>query len=167
VNETFRPRSNFAWAGCAYVLIILFGANSILVGTNAFQSIFEIIFCLILGIIVYGIWIKPKMVLGVESIEVVNPLRTQSIRYTEVLELETKWALSIIHNQGRTTVWVAPASGKQRWIADKKFGWYASGVSTTESKASYGEEVSMSASLDSLSGQAAHMIRERIKRSHS
>jgi hypothetical protein len=164
MNETFRPRSNFVWAGCAYVLIILFGANSILVGANALQSILEIIFCFVLGVIVYGIWIKPKMVLGVESIEVVNPLRTQIIRYTEVLELETKWALSIIHTEGRTTVWVAPASGKQRWIADKKFGWYSSGLTVSQSRQE-GEE-SMSSSLDSLSGQAAYIIRERIKREH-
>lgn len=166
MNETFRPKSNFAWAGCAYVLILLFGANSILVGTNAMQSIFEIAICAVLGIVVYGIWIKPKMVLGTESIEVVNPIRTQVIRYTEVLELETKWALSITHKAGKTTVWVAPASGKQRWIADKKFGWYSSGLAFSESKGGSGGEVNMSGSLDSLSGQAAHMIRERIKRSH-
>lgn len=166
MNETFRPRSNFAWAGCAYVLIVLFSANSILVGTNALQSILEIIFSAVLGIIVYGIWIRPKMVLGAESIEVVNPTRSQIIPYSEVLELETKWALSIIHAAGKTTVWVAPASGKQRWIADKKFGWYTSGVASTENKAGTGGEISMSASLDSLSGQAAYMIRERIKRSH-
>jgi hypothetical protein len=166
MNETFRPRSNFVWAGCAYALIVLFGANSIIVGTNALQSIFEIIFCAVLAVIVYGIWIKPKMVLGVESIEVVNPLRSQSVRYTEILELETKWALSIIHTDGKTTVWVAPASGKQRWIADKKFGWYTSGVASTDNKAGSGGEISMSASLDSLSGQAAYLIREQIKRSH-
>ena len=164
MNETFRPRTNFAWAGCAYVLIVLFAANSILVGTNVLQSILEIIFCAFLGVIVYGIWIKPKMVLGVESIEVVNPLRSKTIRYAEVLELETKWALSIIHTQGRTTVWVAPASGKQRWIAEKKFGWYSSGISSSQGK--HGGEETMSSSLDSLSGQAAYMIRERIKRAH-
>ena len=166
MNETFRPRSNFAWAGSAYVLIILFGANSILVGSNAMQTIIELAVCAILSAAVYAIWIKPKLVIGGDSIEVVNPLRSQVIRYSEVLELETKWALSIIHTQGKTTVWVAPASGKQRWIADKKFGWYSSGLAFTESKGSHGGEVSMSESLDSLSGQAAHMIRERIKRSH-
>jgi hypothetical protein len=164
MNETFRPRSNFAWAGSAYVLIILFGVNSIVVGTNAIQTVFELIVCVIFGIVVYGIWIKPKMVLGAESIEVVNPLRTHTISYEDVLELDTKWALSIIHTEGKTTVWVAPASGKQRWIAEKKFGWYSSGLAV--SQGNHGGEESMSSSLDSLSGQAAFTIRERIKRRH-
>jgi hypothetical protein len=99
-----------------------------------------------------------------DVIEVVNPLRTELIAYSDVLELETKWSLAIIHSRGTTRVWVAPASGKQRWVAEKKFGWYTSGLASAESK-HRGEET-MSASLDSLSGQAAYMIRERMKRAH-
>jgi len=86
------------------------------------------------------------------------------IAYSDVLELETKWSLAIIHSRGTTRVWVAPASGKQRWVAEKKFGWYTSGLASAESK--HGGEETMSASLDSLSGQAAYMIRERMKRAH-
>jgi hypothetical protein len=164
MNETFRPRSNFAWAASAYVLIILFGANSILVGTNTMQTIIELGVCAVLSVIVYAFWIKPKLVIGAEFVEVVNPLRTQVIRYSDIIDLETKWSLLIIHSNGKTRVWVAPASGKQRWIADKKFGWYGSGLSSNESK--HGGEETMSSSLNSISGQAAYMIRERIKRSH-
>ena len=36
--------------------------------------------------------------------EVVNPLRTELIAYKDVLELETQWALTIIHTGGKTTV---------------------------------------------------------------
>ena len=164
MNETFRPRSNFVWAGSAYVLIILFGANSVLVGSNAMQTLVELGICAILCVVVYAIWIKPKMVMAVDTIEVVNPIRTQVIHYADVVDLETKWTLAIVHSGGTTRVWVAPATGKQRWIADKKFGWYASGLSFTQSK--HGGEESMSSSLNSLSGQAAYMIRERIKRTH-
>jgi hypothetical protein len=99
-----------------------------------------------------------------DVIEVVNPLRTELIAYSDVLELETKWSLAIIHSRGTTRVWVAPASGKQRWVAEKKFGWISGNVPTSDSK-SVGTEA-MSASLDSMSGQVAYMIRERIKRSH-
>lgn len=164
MNETFRPRTNFAWAGSAYVLILLFGANSILVGTNAMQTILELGICVILSVTVYIFWIKPRLVFGAEAIEVINPFGGQTIRYSDVLELETKWTLTIIHTHGKTRAWVAPATGKQRWIAEKKFGWYSSGISTSREK--HIGEVTMSSSLDSLSGQAAYMIRERIKREH-
>jgi hypothetical protein len=108
--------------------------------------------------------LRPKLVLRSDVIEIVNPLRTELIAYTDVLDLETKWSLAIIHTRGKSRVWVAPASGKQRWVADKKFGWFGGSVPLTDSK-SAGMET-MSASLDSLSGQAAYMIRERMKRLH-
>ncbi|MCX6448682.1 MAG: PH domain-containing protein [Actinobacteria bacterium] len=164
MNETFRPRSNFAWAGTSIVLIALFGANSLWVSESVSQKIFELAICGALIALVYIFWLRPKLVLRSDTVEIVNPLRTELIAYTDILDLETKWSLAIIHTGGKSRVWVAPASGKQRWVADKKFGWFGGSVPLTDSK-NAGME-SMSASLDSLSGQAAYMIRERIKRLH-
>jgi hypothetical protein len=164
VNETFRPRSNFVWAGTSLTLLVLFVANSFFTIRNPVQVFFEIAIALLLGGVTYVIWIKPKLILREETIEVVNPLRTELIPYREILDLETKWALTIVHSGGRTRVWVAPASGKRRWIADTTFGWYGRGVPLSDSGA--GGSESMSASLSSFSGQAAYMIRERIKRLH-
>jgi hypothetical protein len=164
MNETFRPRGNFAWAGTSLVLIALFAANSFMVVTSARQTFVEIILCFILGGAAYIIWIRPKLVLRDDVIEVVNPLKTELIPYGDVLELDTKWALTIIHSRGKTKVWVAPASGKRKWIADRTFRWYGSSVPLSESRHTGSE--TMSGSLDSLSGQAAYMIRERIKRIH-
>jgi hypothetical protein len=145
-------------------LIALFGANSLLVSESASQKIFELALCASLIALVYIFWLRPKLVLRSDVVEIVNPLRTELIAYTDILDLETKWSLAIIHTRGKSRVWVAPASGKQRWVADKKFGWFGGSVPLTDSK-NAGME-SMSASLDSLSGQAAYMIRERIKRLH-
>jgi hypothetical protein len=104
------------------------------------------------------------MVLRDDHIEVVNPLSTVVIPYSDVVELNTKWTLTITHNRGQTKVWVAPAGGKQRWVADKKFGWLSSDIPFSQSRET--EMESMSASLHSFSGQAAYMIQERIKRIH-
>lgn len=104
------------------------------------------------------------MVLRDDVIEVVNPLHTVLIPYRDVLDFETKWALKIVHSRGKTIVWVAPASGKRRWIGDKTFGWYGSNVPFSESGQI--ETEAMSESLNSFSGQAAYMIRERMKRLH-
>ena len=164
MNETFRPRSNFLWAGVSLVLILLFAANSMVVATSSEQNIFEFLICLILVVTAYLIWIKPKMVLRDDHIEVVNPLSTVVIPYSDVVELNTKWTLTITHSGGQTKVWVAPAGGKQRWIADKKFGWLSSDIPLSQSRGI--EMESMSSSLYSFSGQAAYMIQERIKRTH-
>lgn len=135
-----------------------------MVVNGGLQIFFEIILCFILGGVAYVIWIRPKLMLGDDVITVVNPLRTEMIAYRDVLDLDTKWALTIIHTGGKTKVWVAPASGKRKWIAEKSFGWYGSSVPLSESRHTGSE--TMSGSLDSLSGQAAYMIRERIKRVH-
>ena len=164
MNETFRPRSNFVWAGTAYLLILLFAVNSLWVIDDNLQIVRELILSFILSVIVYIFWIKPKLVLRDDVIQIVNPFRTELIAYSDVLDLETKWSLAIVHTRGTSRVWVAPASGKQRWIAEKKFGWISRNAPTSGS-ISEGMET-MSAGLDSLSGQAAYMIRERIKRSH-
>jgi hypothetical protein len=164
MNETFRPRSNFVWAGTAYLLILLFAVNSLWVIGDNLQIVRELVLCFILSVIVYIFWIKPKLVLRDDVIQIVNPFRTELIAYSDVLDLETKWSLAIVHTRGTSRVWVAPASGKQRWIAEKKFGWISRNTPTSGST-SDGMET-MSAGLDSLSGQAAYMIRERIKRSH-
>ena len=162
--ETFRPRSNLVWAVISILLICLFAANSFVVNSNSLQIAFELLICLVLVGVCYAIWIKPKLIFRDEAIEVINPLNTELIPYDDVIELQTQWALRIIHTRGKTTVWVAPASGKRKWIAEKRFGMYSSNIPLSESRHNTSE--SMSGSLDSFSGQAAYMIRERIKRRH-
>lgn len=162
--RSFAPRGNYIWAGTSLILLSLFAANSLLVLTNGIQTFFELMSSLALGGCAYLLWIRPKLVLRDDGIEVVNPLRTEHIAYNEILELDTKWALTIIHQRGKTRVWVAPASGKRKWIADRTFRWYGSNVPLSDAR--YTGAESMSASLDSLSGQAAYMIRERMKRIH-
>ena len=132
--------------------------------TSSFQTFFELFGCLALAGLTYLLWIRPKLVLRDDGVEVINPLSWVFIPYKEIVELDTKWALTIIHQRGKTRVWVAPASGKRKWIADRTFGWYGSNVPLSDAR--YTGAESMSASLDSLSGQAAYMIRERMKRSH-
>lgn len=162
--ETFRPRINFLWASFALALIALFLINSLAVEKRGAHTVIEIIVSVVLGYLTYLLWVRPKLVLHESVIEVINPLSKESIDYRDVISLETKWALTIVHRGGRTQVWVAPATGKRRWIADKTFGWNSSRIPLSREVSNDTE--TMSASLISASGQAAYMIRERIKRLH-
>ena len=165
MSETFRPKSNFVWAGTSITLLILFAINSLVVLSSTKQIISEMLVAIGLSALAYLIWIKPKLVFHEEMIVIVNPFTTEAIRYDEILDLETKWALQVVHTRGKTRVWVAPASGKRKWIADKRFGWYGSNMPLSQ-QSSLNNSESMSASLDSSSGQAAYMIKERIRRRH-
>lgn len=164
MSETFRPRSNLVWAGISILLISLFATNSFVVNTNPVQIVMEVLICLALVGVCFVIWIRPKLIFRDEVLEVINPLKTEVIPYDDVVELQTQWALRIVHTGGKTTVWVAPASGKRKWIAEQRFGMYGSHVPLSQSTHNTAE--TMSGGLDSFSGQAAYMIRERIKRRH-
>lgn len=164
MDKTFRPRSNYAWAVVSIMLIGLFVTNSLFVGENAGQSLFELGLSAVLAFVTYLVWLRPKLVIGKDAVLVVNPIHSVTIQYKDIVDFETKWALTIVHSNGRTTAWVAPASGKRRWIADQTFRWYGSSVPLSESQGVH--TGSMSASLDSYSGQAAYLIREQMKRSH-
>lgn len=164
MNRTFRPRTNFVTAGFSLMMVGLFAANSVLVATSTTQLVLELALALATSSLVFLLWVRPKLVLTSEVIKVVNPLRTTVIPYSHVQDMETKWALKIIHTEGQTTVWAAPATGKRRWIADKTFGIYGSRIPLSQSGSADTE--SMSESLNSLSGQAAYIIREQMKRLH-
>jgi len=164
VSKTFRPKGNLVLAGVSYVLILLFAANGFYVVSKPLQTVLELVLCVCLGFITHVMWVRPKLVLQSDAIEVVNPLKTVLIPYSEVIDLETKWALAIIHQHGKTRVWVAPTSGKRRWIADTTFRWYGRGIPLSETTR-HGSE-SMSESINSLSGQAAYLIRQQIKKLH-
>lgn len=146
------------------MLILLFAINSLYVVSDPLQTVVEFVLCGCLASITYVIWVRPKLVLQSDAIEVVNPFKTELIPYSDVVDLETKWALAIIHRRGKTRVWVAPTSGKRRWIADTTFRWYGRGLPLSESARDNSE--TMSESTNSLSGQAAHIIRERMKQLH-
>lgn len=112
----------------------------------------------------YALWIRPMLRFEQDLLVVVNPFTKTKIPYDDILNLDTKWALKITHKRGVTTAWVAPASGKRRWIADETFKTYGSSVPLAKDATS-GTEAS-SSSMMSLSGQAAYTIREILKRRH-
>ncbi len=53
----------------------------------------------------------PLLRVTLSTIEVVNPLRTHVVSWPAVLDIETRWALTLVTARGRITVWAAPAQG--------------------------------------------------------
>jgi hypothetical protein len=91
----------------------------------------------------------------------VNPLRTKVIRYSEIIDLKTKWTLQIELENGSVQVWVAPANGKNRWIGESTLRWRNKRIPLTQFENFV--ETPMSQSIHSDSGLAASLIRERMK----
>jgi hypothetical protein len=164
-NEiVFRPKGNFAWAILAIGLDILFMAQVVLYPADNTSNWIEYAIGAFIAVGALLMWVRPKLVLHEDHLVVVNPLSKESIAYKDINDLETKWTLRINHNGKRTRVWVAPANGKQRWVAESVSGWASKGADLSEM--AQGDFTTISDSLASDSGVAAAMIRQRLKGLH-
>lgn len=110
------------------------------------------------------IWIRPKLILNHDHLIVVNPFRTIRIDYRQITGLDTKWVLTIHHDQTSTRVWVAPVNGKQRWITDTTHRWSINKMPRSDKFT--GEVIPASMSLNSDSGLAADLIKRRLETLH-
>jgi len=161
----FRPKGNLAWAIVALVLDALYLIQSVFYNSGASNVLFDLIFGITAGSLVYVLWVRPKLVLKDTYLRVVNPLSSKKISYENISSLETKWGLLIRHSDLSTRVWVAPANGKFRWATNTKIGWNSQALGLTKGIATT-ETQSSSQSLDSDSGIAARLIRDRAKHLH-
>lgn len=160
-TQVFRPKSNLVWAGLAFILDALFVFQSFAYPTTG-NLIVDLLVAALIAALAYLLWIKPKLILRELDLVVVNPIKTTVVAYAAITDLKTKWTLTIEHGDSKVEVWVAPANGKSRWIADSTFRWRNNRVPLSDSKTI--EHTSMSQSTKSDSGLAASLIRERMNR---
>jgi hypothetical protein len=160
----YRPKGNLAFGFVALGFVTIFMTQAIFYPAPRSNLVFDIAAAALIGFTATVIWIRPKLILDDKHLVVVNPFKTATIAYSDITELETKWALLIHHGESKTRVWVAPASGKQRWARDSTLRWGFDRIPTSERNEQAVTNISQS--LNSDSGVAAHLIRERLKSQH-
>jgi hypothetical protein len=160
-SETFKPKSDFVWGTIGMSFAILYLIQSALYPTGNW---FDFALAFAVAGAVFLVWLRPRLELRESDLVVINPLSSRVINYRDIVELETRWALRIVHKNGSTRVWVAPASGKHRWIAESTTKWSSDRLPTNASKTV--EFTSMSKSHLSDSGAAALLIQQRLESNH-
>jgi hypothetical protein len=163
-HQIFRPKANLGWAAVAAIFIALFLAQAIAFPAEGSLLLVDLLAAALMSVFVYLFWIRPKLILKETSLTVINPLRTVEISYVDIEVLETKWALLLHHAGRKTRVWVAPANGRRRWVADSVQRWSVGKFLQQDNTAT--EMTSISQSVNSDSGLAYQLIIERINRSH-
>ena len=166
----FRPRANLIWGTGAIALDALYLVQVVFYPTKNDQTLFglvlDLVIGILLGVVAYGLWLRPKLVLGDDALTVINPIGTTTIAYRNIRELEPKWALLIHHSGGATRVWVAPTNGRIRWSTDNALRWNFGKLNAARSDQAVGAGTAASDSLGSDSGIAAELIRQKLKRFH-
>lgn len=111
LEETFRPTFGRVMAG-AVIGLCAFAAIG--VGLEGFGPISDV--WPWLGLVGVGSWAcywNPRVFVTDAGIQVVNPLRTFDVPWPAVIDIETKWALTILTARGNVRAWAAPSPGRQ------------------------------------------------------
>ncbi|MCX6437550.1 MAG: hypothetical protein NTZ06_02715 [Actinobacteria bacterium] len=110
-SESFRPTSGVISAYIAYTLIAIMVIQSVLIGT-LHQGLTAISWGVLVGMGIYLVMHRPKIILFDEGITIVNPLHTFTIGWNKVENLGAKYTLAITVDNRTINAWAAPASGR-------------------------------------------------------
>lgn len=164
--EVFRPKIAFVYAATVFVFAVLLGVQTLFFSRGSNIGL-DLSIAATAATGAWLAWVRPKLELSDEGVRVVNPLRTISLGWQDVQNLNTRFSLSIVHAHGRVGVWVAPANGRKRM---SKLG--PTGISNEVTSGQLkgftaatfnGVDVIASDSPASDSGLAAHLVRIRIR----
>lgn len=111
--ETYRPHANLVFAGIGVVLCGLFVWSSFYQG-GAVGELTSIFFALAVLSCIYTFLIRPKICFGDEGIIITNPLDEFTIGWGDVIQMDTRWALTIETKDFTVSAWAATASGRHR-----------------------------------------------------
>ncbi|MEN9749550.1 MAG: hypothetical protein RL149_628 [Actinomycetota bacterium] len=156
--ETFRPRSNIFAAVCVYFLALVYLLQVTLYPTDQ-NLVADAIVLVLATAFAYFVFQRPKLVLHEDHVVVVNPASKTTINYSDIVDLDTQWALKIKHSRGSTRVWAAPASGRRSWVASRVEDFTRPDNSSVKQT---GDFAPASQSVNSHSGLAAALIRQRM-----
>ena len=109
--EFFRPTSAVVISYIGYALLAGAVIQS-LVTANILDIIFTLAAVAVLGSFLYLVVHKPKLEIGDEGVVVTNPLRTFTISWGDVREIETKYVLTFYTAERKIPAWAAPAPGR-------------------------------------------------------
>ena len=157
---TYKPKGDYAWAAVAFALNGMSAVSSLLYSPTVGEKVLAVAAFVAIGLASYALWIRPRLLLSDDYLVVVNPLRSHKIGYEQIVELGTKWALTI-ELDGRTIrAWAAPASGRTTWTGQFTFTRLTENMRGSSRQAN--ESLPVSASHFSHSGLAAKLINQRI-----
>jgi len=155
-RETYRPNSNLVFAGIGVVLCGFFTWSSFYQGGVA-SEVTSICVALFVLTCIYIFLIRPKICFSDEGVIITNPIEEFTIGWADVIQLDTRWALSIKTKEFTVSSWAATASGRHRGRS----------IHHTEIRGldiEAGGSIRKSDSPKSDSGAAAFRARVRLKR---
>ncbi|WP_285725935.1 PH domain-containing protein [Psychromicrobium xiongbiense] len=156
-DQHFRPRNGKILG----VVLWVVAAAGLIVPLITRFSLTDVLLALpIVGLLAFcGYWLfwYPEVVVGSDSVTLVNPVRTIEVPWEALITVDTKFALTLVTPVGRFSAWAAPAPGVVTTYRSKPGD--AQGLPST----TYGAQGSLRPGdlKRSDSGAAAYLVRSR------
>ena len=109
--DTYRPNSNLVFAGIGVTMSGLFIWSSFYQGGATSVAINICIAAAILACI-YIFLIRPKVTFYDEGVVITNPLEEITIGWGEIINLDSRWALTFATTGFTVSAWAATAPGR-------------------------------------------------------
>ena len=110
-EETFRPSFSRLTSGALIAMCSFVALVTITEGSEAVAQVGP--WLALVGLVTWALYWRPKVVVSVGGIRVVNVFRTIEVPWPAIKDVSTKWSLTLETAYGPIRAWAAPAPGRQ------------------------------------------------------
>ncbi|MBK4347321.1 PH domain-containing protein [Lacisediminihabitans changchengi] len=158
-RESFHSRFNRILAVVAWVLTAFALVTSAVAGLLVDLSAARIVLPLaLIALAAYAVLWRPHLTVDDDAVTAVNVLRTVVIPWSALIDVDTKFSLTLRTPRGSYGVWAAPAPGRTGIAvarrAERRHG-------TESQTAALGNRSRPGDLITTESGEAAYLVRER------
>ena len=115
--------------------------------------------CLALAALGYALYWRPRLEVHMDDVRVVNPLRTVSIPWSRIVDVRTRFAVTIVTDRGAHACFALPSAGAGAALRSG-----ADAVNRNHPVARPGGAVRVGDLTSTASGAAAHRVRDTWQR---
>ncbi|WP_421732627.1 PH domain-containing protein [Cellulomonas sp.] len=116
---SYRPRSRYVSTIAAWVVIAgLTAARGFEDGTIAVLRALPL--ALALGLLAWLVFWHPRVDVTDEGVTMVNPLRTVTVPWAALIDVDTQYSLTLVTPTGRYRAWAAPGPGRHQVLTAGK-----------------------------------------------
>ncbi|WP_026555633.1 PH domain-containing protein [Arthrobacter sp. 35W] len=108
VSGEFRPRTSVLLAGFIWLLAAAAAVSTLASGVDGWRGL---PFAAALAFIGYWLFWYPVVRLDADAVLLRNPVRRISVPWDALIQVDTKYALTLVTTKGSFAAWAAPAPG--------------------------------------------------------
>lgn len=155
--QTFRATTNRVIAVAGWVAASLGAATTVaLAATGRPTRLLDLLPLALLALLAWELFWRPRVVVDDEGVELVDLFRTNRIPWSTIIDVQTRWALTIVTPRRRYRASAAPAPGARSRPRTGRDGLHP-GVGRDGG-------IQVSGAIGTDSGDAAAIVRDRWRR---